>query len=214
MYGFVTHTWNPINGKCSHGCSYCYMLVYKQKSLHLSEKSLKDDLGSGNFIFVGSSTDMFADDVPKEWIKKVLSCCGNCRNTYLFQTKNPARFEDFVSEFQEICVTGDVIIGTTIETNREIPFSKAPSTMQRIQALARFPDWRRMITIEPILEFDLDNLVDMIKEIKPEWVNIGADSKGHNLPEPSKEKIEALISALQKFTEVKIKNNLYRIIQK
>ena len=25
MYEFVTHTWNPIKGKCSHGCTYCYM---------------------------------------------------------------------------------------------------------------------------------------------------------------------------------------------
>ena len=25
MYEFVTHTWNPIKGKCYHDCSYCYM---------------------------------------------------------------------------------------------------------------------------------------------------------------------------------------------
>ena len=25
MYEFVTHTWNPIKGKCFHGCTYCYM---------------------------------------------------------------------------------------------------------------------------------------------------------------------------------------------
>ncbi len=25
MYGFVTHTWNPVKGICPHNCSYCYM---------------------------------------------------------------------------------------------------------------------------------------------------------------------------------------------
>ena len=25
MYGFITHTWNPIKGHCYHQCSYCYM---------------------------------------------------------------------------------------------------------------------------------------------------------------------------------------------
>ena len=75
MYGFVTHTWNPIKGKCSHDCSYCYMKVYKQSPLHLVEKELTDDLGSGNFVFVGSSTDMFAEDVPADWIIKVIDAC-------------------------------------------------------------------------------------------------------------------------------------------
>ena len=71
----------------------------------------------------------------------------------------------------------------------------------------------RMVTIEPIIDFDLNIIVDWIKRIKPKWVNIGADSKGHKLPEPSKEKIEALIKELKKFTEVRIKPNLNRLIK-
>ncbi len=69
-----------------------------------------------------------------------------------------------------------------------------------------------MVTIEPIMNFDLDIMIKWLKDIKPKWVNIGADSKGHNLPEPSKEKVESLIKELKKFTEVKIKPNLKRII--
>ncbi len=53
----------------------------------------------------------------------------------------------------------------------------------------------------------------MIKLIKPDWVNIGADSKGHNMPEPSKEKILALVKELEKFTEIKNKNNLQRLLK-
>jgi DNA repair photolyase len=25
LYEFVTHSWNPIQGKCPHDCSYCYV---------------------------------------------------------------------------------------------------------------------------------------------------------------------------------------------
>jgi len=64
----------------------------KQKPLRLDEKELKTDLGKDNFIFVGSSTDMFADDVPTDWIIKALNRCKDFKNnTYLFQSKNPGR---------------------------------------------------------------------------------------------------------------------------
>lgn len=33
MYNFITHTWNPIKGKCWHDCSYCYMKKFKQKPI-------------------------------------------------------------------------------------------------------------------------------------------------------------------------------------
>ncbi len=63
MYSFVTHTWNPIKGRCPHECEYCYMRRFPQGPLHLDEKELWTDLGSGNFIFVGSGTDMWAEEV-------------------------------------------------------------------------------------------------------------------------------------------------------
>lgn len=210
MYDFVNSTWNPIKGKCSHDCSYCYVKVWgKQNPIHLVEKELEDNLGENNFIFVGSSTDMFANDVPKEWIEKVLEKCRNFEgNTYLFQTKNPSRFWFFSNQYPR-----NTIFGTTLETNRDTKeISKAQSPKARV---SNMQDWfmeRKMITIEPICDFDLDEFVQMIKQIKPEWVNIGADSKGHKLQEPPKEKILALIAELEKFTKVKIKDNLKRLI--
>lgn len=36
--------------------------------LRLELKELKVNLGEGNFIFVGSSTDEWAANVPSEWI--------------------------------------------------------------------------------------------------------------------------------------------------
>lgn len=205
MYGFVTHTKNYIKGKCSHNCDYCYMKVWKQKPLHLDEKEFKEDLGKDNFIFVGSSTDMFAEDVPDEWIKKVLTHCRKFDNTYLFQTKNPLKLWAFISELPK-----KTIVGTTAETNRQQSISKAPEVKERLDMIAN-RTYSVMVTLEPLLDFDLEPFVKMIKECRPKWVNIGADSKGHKLPEPKPEKIGALINELENFTEVKLKPNLERI---
>lgn len=220
MYDFVTHTWNAIKGKCPHGCSYCYMRQDRLKPIRLDEKELKADLGSGNFIFVGSSCDMWAWTVPEEWILRTLEHCSKYKdNRYLFQSKNPQRFRRFYGQFpghdQES--QGSVIFGATLESNREYPeiYKDAPPIAEREGALwdiSREDGGRVMITIEPILAFDLKEFVRVIASIEPQWVNIGADSKGHKMPEPSPDKIHALIKELKGFTEVRLKKNLKRLL--
>jgi len=173
--------------------------------LRLDEKSLKDNLGKDNFIFVGSSTDMFADKVPKEWIAKVLNHCMKFDNKYLFQTKNPRMFHNCIFPKK-------VIFGTTLESNRLYPeYSHAPFIDERVRMMKILKYKKTMISIEPVMDFDTKQFINIIKEISPKFVSIGADSKGHNLPEPSAEKVEALIKKLKKFTEVKIKTNLKRL---
>ena len=210
MYPWVTHTWNPIKGRCPHECAYCYMkrYWYRLKEPHLDEKSLKDNLGYGNVIFVGSSIDMWADEIPDEWIVKILDYLNTYPdNIYLFQSKNPHRFALYFQDFPP-----NVILGTTIETNRNIEnITKAPSPVNRyMHMLNDFP--RKMVSIEPIMDFDLDEMVRWIEDIQPTFVSIGADSKGNNLPEPPSYKIKALIDKLEKITEVRIKKNLGRLI--
>jgi hypothetical protein len=68
------------------------------------------------------------------------------------------------------------------------------------------------ITIEPIMDFDIDEMVEYIQQCDPKQVNIGADSMKSNLPEPSKEKVVKLIAELKKFTIVHEKSNLRRIL--
>ena len=206
MYSFVTHTWNVIKGKCPHDCSYCYMKKFKQPELHFDEKEFKTDLGEGNFIFVGSSCDMWANQIPIGWIVKTLNHCLKFDNRYLFQSKDPENILDYV-------LPENSVVGTTIETNRFYsemgkavgPILRAPA----IRDLTFF--YETMVTIEPIMDFDLETLVDLIFMCHPEWVNIGADSKSHKLPEPSSEKINELINKLSKFTQVIPKKNLKRI---
>jgi len=214
MYGFVTHTWNAIKGKCSHDCGYCYMKVFGElKPLKLDKNELKSDLGNGNFIFVGSSTDMFANDVNFDWISDVIYHCNKFDNKYLFQSKNPKRMLSCVNSLCE----KDSILGTTIETNRVYPEmgnTTIPYERAYFMRRARELGYATMITIEPIMDFDLEDFVAMLRYARPLWVNIGADSKNHNLKEPEYKKILLLKEKLEDFTEVKKKINLKRIESK
>ena len=213
MYGFIDYTWNPIKGRCPHNCSYCYMhpkWKYLEETGHntrlrLDEKELKTNLGEGNFIFVGSGTDMWLGKT--EWISKVLTHIAKYpNNQYLFQTKAPINYNDWTFyDNQVLCIT--------LETNRSIQLiSKARVPRLRAAQLWAMKHSRKMVTIEPIMDFDTKEFVDMIEIIKPEQVNIGADSTGNKLSEPSKEKIWELINELEKFTKVHQKPNLKRLI--
>jgi DNA repair photolyase len=206
MYDFVTHTWNTIKGKCFHDCSYCYMKRFPQKDIRFDSKELKTDLGAGNFIFVGSSNDMFAENVPLSWITKTTENCWKYNNKYLFQTKNPER----IFRIDRYLPLGTVIC-TTIETNRYYPdiMRQSPSPQHRADFMSLL-SYKKYVTIEPIMDFDIKEMVKLIKWCEPEQVNIGADSGGNGLPEPEPEKIIELISELKKFTVIHKKRNLKR----
>ena len=206
MYSFVTTTWNTVKGECPHGCSYCYMHKWgKQKPVRFDEKELKTDLGEGNFIFVGSSCDLFAKDIPEEWILKTLQHCGKFDNKYLFQTKNPDNARRILP--------GESVVCTTMETNRVYPqMGNAPNPFQRSLAMAKVRQ-KTYVTIEPIMDFDLPVFIEQLKRCNAEQVNIGADSGQNNLPEPPKEKLLELISELQKFTTIHNKSNLKRLMK-
>ena len=148
MYGFVSHTWNTVKGKCFHECSYCYMKKWgEQKPVRLDEKEFNVNLGKNNNIFVGSSCDMFAQDIPAEWIQKTLDHCKKYDNDYLFQTKNPRRLQFY--NFPE-----KTILCATIESNYDLDDNFAPSIMDRV-AWFITTKHKKMVTIEPIMKFDL-----------------------------------------------------------
>jgi len=188
------------------------MKRYPQPELHFDGKELKTDLGEGNTIFVGSSCDMWADAINGCWISTILDhCWAYPDNNYLFQSKNPSRFPMF-EHWKEI---RHFILGTTIETNRTYSHEvyKAPYRRDRYLAMTSIKS-PKIVSIEPIMDFDNDILVQWISDIEPTFVSIGADSGRNGLPEPSPDKVVALIEALKGITEVKIKDNLSRLLAK
>src|SRR5512133_2026115 len=182
MYSWVTHTWNTVKGECPHGCQYCYMKRWgKQTPIRFDGSELNTDLGSKNVIFVGSSCDMWAEGVPDEWISKTLDRCMDFDNTYLFQSKNPRRFSDHFNR-----LSTNTRFCTTIETNRWYPdvMGDTPKPQERAEFIREWP-FDVYVTIEPVMNFDLEEMVALIKSCQPKQVSIGADSGNNLLPEPS-----------------------------
>lgn len=208
MYDFVTHTWNTVKGKCFHDCSYCYMKRFGPlRPARFDETELRTDLSAGEFIFVGSSNDLFSIGILDEWIKATLAYMCKFNTRYLLQSKNPER----MVEYQEYFPAGAVFC-TTIETNRWYPeiMGNAPRPEARAAGMACLIG-KRYVTIEPIIDFDLDPMIELIKRCEPIQVNIGADSKNSGLPEPKLEKIMLLAEQLREFTTTEKKRNLKRL---
>ena len=218
MYKFVNYTWNPIKGKCLHDCSYCYMKQINPNANppRLAEYELNTDLGCGRSIFIGSSTDMFAEDIPSEWIARVLDYCYQNRNmllpnAYLLQSKNPKRFLEFINH----PIMERVVFCTTIETNRFYPeiMNKAPRIDERVEAMEEIARLGRptMVTAEPLMQFDHEEMVSFIRRCSPKLVNIGRKScRRIVLPEPTQEEVQQLIAelkSLKSFTKVNVKDN-------
>lgn len=220
MYEFITHTWNPMGGRCPHGCAYCYMKYHTYiERLYLDERELKGSCPANLFIFIGSNTDVFAAEMPSAWIKKVLDFCVDVtynqnddeKTRFLLQTKNPARILEFINH--PLLKYGQVVVCTTLETNRHYPdiMNNAPLIKDRVEAMATIADYgvKTYVTIEPVMDFDLDEFVKLIMMCKPEQVNIGADSKRYvQVPMPTDDKLTSLTLQLLGFTKVIVKKNL------
>jgi len=207
------YTINFIKGTCPNECPYCYMLGIVSGAPRLDRREFRVNLGSGNFIFVGSSIDMWHEDIPIDWKVEVLDYCSTFDNKYLYQSKYPYSLVAL-----ERHMPGSVVLATTIETNRWYPEYMGKTILPLDRALCMRDLNKRgrevTITIEPIMDFDMEEMVQMIEICGPSWVSIGADSKRHNLPEPERDKVLELESKLSKFTKVYFKDNLDRIIQK
>lgn len=220
MYSWCSHVHSHLAGECPHRCSYCFAQAMARRfkaerwtgPLRLIEEEFAVCYGSGKTIFIEHMNDLFADAVPVEWILRILSHCRAWpENAYVFQTKNPERFLPFVEQFP-----GLTILGATIETDRWYHdiMANSPSPIGRYYAMTKIPkNIPRFVTIEPVTDFYLERMLDWIRQIKPLFVNIGADSKGGNLPEPSPEKITALIDGIKGMgIEIRQKTNLERLL--
>ncbi len=223
MYPWVQATHTALGGECSHKCSYCYVNVGfmntpKPKrycgSVQIIESEMREDLyklGYGITVFKEHKNDLFAKNVSNELINRIIGHCIQFpKNTYVLQSKNPSRFSEH-RKYPE-----KVIFGTTIETNRDIKesLSVAPPTIERMNAMCapNMKDVTKFVTIEPVMDFDVDILAGWIAKINPKFLNLGADSKNHNLPEPTVDKIYMFADKLKEYgIELREKHNLSRL---
>jgi DNA repair photolyase len=218
MYDWCTHTHSHLGGGCPHKCSYCYVQAMAKRfghdrytgELRLVEKELDVNYGNGRTIFVEHCNDLFAEDVPAEWIERIIAHVWEYPdNTYVFQTKNPFRMLEYANSMPENC-----IYGATVETDKYVNIH-APEPGARIEAMKALKESGEttFITIEPILKCNPRSLAVWVAVAKPDFVNIGADSKGTGLDEPSGVEIERLIHDLTSYgVEIRQKKNLARLM--
>ncbi|MCK5628354.1 DUF5131 family protein [Candidatus Bathyarchaeota archaeon] len=209
MLDEITKTWNPVIG-CLHNCSYCWARGLAETRLTHIEKykdGFKPKLAEyelskrfrKKYVFAVDMGDLFGDWVPKEWILKVLDAIKNSPSSYfLFLTKNPKRYSEFLDVYPE-----NLVLGATIETNREYKVSNAPSTHERYKSMVDLSYPTKLVSIEPIIDFDLEEFVKWIKDIQPIQVHVGYANYNHHLPEPSLSKTRNLMALLSQFTKVK-----------
>jgi DNA repair photolyase len=213
-------TWNIWVG-CRFNCQYCNarkMALARLQHVpryrkgfepHFVEEELDRHFAKGQWVFVGYMGDIsFASDTQRE---RLMSCVRDRpHNTFLFCSKSPACYLNLNLEG-----TPNLVLGTTIETNRDTSaWSQAPPTFERAEALARLSNQRKFISIEPIMDFDLADLVHLVDMVNPELIEIGADNYCNSLPEPPRWKLKALLNCLRQIVPHVIeKEGLERLLQ-
>lgn len=206
MFKSVDKTWNCFVG-CGFDCTYCnarkaaltrfkhvprYRDGFRPK---LVEKELGRRFRPGDFIFIAYMGDIaFA---TREELLRILERVRAFPSTYfLMQSKNPQQFYDLVVDWG-ITFPPNIYLGTTIETNRDYGLTKAPPPVERFRYLTGTPHNFKFVSIEPIMDFDLEELVHWVRLMQMNIVEVGADNYHNNLPEPEWCKVERLLEQLR-----------------
>jgi len=148
------------------------------------------------FIFTCSNGDIAF--CPTEYLQAIINRIKEEPNkTFLIQSKNPATFN-------RVVFPSNTILGITLETNHDDIYEKAkvapgaPLPSKRYEDFLKVKHELKMVTVEPVIEFDLDILVGWISKINPVMVWLGYDSRKSNLPEPELTKVTSLYWELGK----------------
>jgi hypothetical protein len=203
MFRTIDSTYNVFVG-CKFDCIYCVARSIALGRLknspryrggfkpHLVESELSRRFKPGEFIFVAYMGDI-AFATREEFLRILARIREFPQTDFLIQTKNPMRIYDW-----GIRLPDNVVLGTTIETNRGTAMiSKAPLPHDRFVYLVGYQHPRKFLSIEPIMDFDLDILVSWVRVLKPEIVEVGADNYHNNLVEPPWWKVEELLMRLR-----------------
>jgi len=205
MFKTVSRTWNVFKG-CLFECTYCNARKMAETRLkdypryrdgftpRLVMEELSRRFHPGEFIFVGYMGDISFATADEVGFILAQTIEFFSETSFLLCSKNPAVYFSW-----ELAFPDNLYLGTTIETNRDYGLSKAPPPLERFRAMAELQHARKFVSVEPVMDFDLEVMTRWLSEIKPDIVEIGADNYHNHLPEPSWEKVETLLESLRGF---------------
>lgn len=163
-------TWNPVAGckVLTAGCTNCYAMRMAARldamgqekyrgltrrsggravwtgKIRLDEKSLAAPTGwsKPRKVFVNSMSDLFHEDVPAKFIKRVWSVMAKTpRHTYQILTKRPERMAEILSS-DGFDILPNVWLGTSVEDER---------VLYRLDHVRTVPAAIRFVSFEPLI---------------------------------------------------------------
>lgn len=170
-------TWNPLTGcnKVSQGCKFCYaermakrlqaMGVPQYKNgfkLTLAPQVLDAPYSwkSPRIVFVNSMSDLFHEEVPLDYIKKVFKVMNETpQHTYQVLTKRSERLKEIAGELEW---TKNIWMGVSVEEEK-VSF--------RILDLIETPAYIKFLSVEPLIGAVKNLYLDKI-----DWVIVGGES--------------------------------------
>ena len=134
---WAAFSWNPVTG-CLHGCPYCYAreialspttarffptgftpLFHHERLDAPHHTRVPDDAQQDSRrkrVFVCSMADLYGRWVPREWIEQVhQACIANPQWFYLFLTKFPSRYLEFLGHLPPTAW-----LGTSVDEQKRV----------------------------------------------------------------------------------------------
>jgi protein gp37 len=170
-------TWNPVTGcnKVSQGCKNCYAERMAKRLVAMGNPRYKNGFNvtlhhdlinlpytwkKPRKVFVNSMSDLFHEEIPLEFIKKVFNTMVETpQNTYQILTKRSQRLSEIA---EHLPWSPNIWIGTSVE-NDQVTF--------RIDHLRQVPAQVRFLSCEPLIgplhNMNLEGI---------HWVIVGGES--------------------------------------
>ena len=170
-------TWNPVRGcsKISPGCAHCYAETFSERfrgvpghpfergfDLRLVPSALELPLTwkKPRRVFVNSMSDLFHEEVPLEYIRRVFSVMKRAsQHQFQVLTKRSSRLAKLASKLE---FTRNIWMGVSIESAR---------FLERIDDLRTVPAAIRFLSIEPLL-----GPIERVDLSGIGWVIVGGES--------------------------------------
>jgi protein gp37 len=170
-------TWNPVTGctKISKGCANCYaerlarrlkaMGVNNYKNgfkvtLHEHALSIPRKWRSPKVIFVNSMSDLFHNNVPISFIRKIFKIMKDCpQHVFQVLTKRAGRLEQLSSSLEW---PHNVWMGVTVEADQ---YTDRIKCLKNTDAKVKFLSLEPLLT--PIKKLPLNGI---------DWVIVGGES--------------------------------------